>query len=186
MDALKRKKIIIALLVVIIVALAIFFAFRLTDLGQKPGDQEAGKLPEFKAPSANLEFKEIEPTISNDQLLAVQQAMNFAERFGTYSSDQPGENIKQLFGVCTTKMVNYLNQIAIDYQAKSYTGVTTKSISYDLSDFADSQAEVLVHTQRQETRAIDSKLITETVYKDIKINLIKNDKQWLIDGAYWQ
>lgn len=186
MDAIKRKKIIIITLVVVIVGVLLYLAFRLTSLGPNTNQPKGGQLPEFKAPSANLQFKEVTPTVSDNELAAVQQAMGFAERFGTYSTDQPGENIKQLLGICTKKMVSYLNDMNIDYQAGSFKGMTTKSISYTMNNFADDQAEILVRTQRVERKAIDNQIVEETIYKDIKINLVKSGDQWFIDGAYWQ
>jgi hypothetical protein len=186
MDATKRKKIIITILIVIIVLVALFLAFRLTDFGQKKTEKDPGDLPVFKPESANLQYKEVEPLVSNEELGAIQAAMNFAERFGTYSSDLPGENIKQLLGQCTKKMTAYLQKMEINYQANEFVGVTTKSISNKVSDISDDQAEIIVQTQRQETKSVAGKLVTNTVYKEIKVNLIKSDKQWLIDAAYWQ
>lgn len=186
MDATKRKKIIIIALVAAIVIVALIIAFRLTDYGQKSTDKTGGQLPEFKAPSANLQYKEVPPVVSNQELGAIQAAMNFAERFGTYSSDLPGENIKQILGQCTEKMVSYLKKMEIDYQASEFKGVTTKSISNKVINISDTQAEILVKTQRQESKMVDGKLLSGTLYKDIKINLVKSDKQWLVDSAYWQ
>ena len=186
MDAIKRKKIIIIALLVVIVGVALLIAFKLTDYGQKPDDQSGGQLPEFKAPSANLEYKELAPSVSDDELQAIQRAKNFAERFGTYSSDLPGENINQLLGQCTDKMVSYLKKMELDYQASAFTGVTTKSISQKINNISDTQAEIVVQTQRSESKTVDGKLLSETLYKDIVINLIKSDQQWLVDAAYWQ
>lgn len=186
MDATKRKKIIITILIVIIVLVALFLAFRLTDFGQKKPEQDKGDLPIFKPESANLQYKEIEPQVSNEELGAIQAAMNFAERFGTYSSDLPGENIKQLLGLCTKKMTAYLQKIELDYQVQEFIGLTTKSISNKVIDISDSQAEIMVQTQRQETKSIDGKLVTSTGYQGIKVNLIKSNNQWLVDAAYWQ
>lgn len=186
MDAVKRKKIIIIALVVIIVAVALFLAFKLTDFGQKPNDKNSNQLPEFKPASANLQYKEVSPIVSNDELLAIQTALNFAERYGTYSSDLPGENIKQVLGQCTDKMAIYLKNLEMDYKATSYTGITTKSISQKVNSISASRADITVQTQRQETKSVDGKLVSNTLYQDIKVNLVKSDKQWLVDAAYWQ
>ncbi len=186
MDAIKRKKIIITILIAVIVVVALIIAFKLTDYGKNPDQNTDNQLPEFTAPSAKLEYKEIPPTVSDSELAATQVAMNFAERFGTYSSDLPGENINQLMSLCTKKMSNYLQQIEIDYQSPDFKGVTTKSVSSKVSDISDSQAEVIVSTQRQESSTIGGKLVSNLTYQDIKINLLKSDKQWLVDAAYWQ
>ncbi len=186
MDAQKRKKIIIVALIVIIVVVALIFALRLTDYGKNTDNKDNGQLPEFKAPSANLEYKEVPPIVSQDELAAAQVAMNFTERFGSYSSDFPGENIKQLLGQCTNKMATYLNKMEIDYQAKEFKGITTKSISNEITEMTDNQAEVLVRTQRQESKIIDGELVSAISYQDIKVSLVKSAKQWLVDSAYWQ
>lgn len=186
MDSQKRKKIIIIALIVIIVIVALIFALRLTDYGKNPDQKDNNQLPEFRPPSANLEYKDVPPIVTSDELAAAQVARNFAERFGTYSSDLPGENIKQLLGQCTSKMARYLDTMEIDYQAKEFKGITTKSISNKITDMADNQAEILVQTQRQESKKINDQLSVETLYQDIKINLVKSDKQWLVDSAYWQ
>ena len=185
MDAVKRKKIIIIALVIIIIAVALFFAFKLTDFGQKP-DTKGGQLPEFKPASANLQYKEVPPIVSNDELLAIQTALNFAERYGTYSSDLPGENIKQVLGQCSDNISDYLKKLERDYKATSYMGITTKSISHKVNRISASQADITVQTQRQETKSVDGKLVSNTLYQDIKINLVKSDKQWLVDAVYWQ
>ncbi|MDQ5938632.1 MAG: hypothetical protein QG603_723 [Patescibacteria group bacterium] len=186
MDAQKRKKIIIITLIVLIIIVALIVAFKLTDYGKNPDNKDNGQLPEFKAPSANLQYKDVPPVVSSDELAATQVAMNFAERFGTYSSDLPGENIKQLLGQCTNKMTTYLNTMEIDYQAKEFKGITTKSISNKITEMSDNQAEILVQTQRQESKKINDQLSVETLYQDIKVTLVKSDKQWLVDSAYWQ
>ncbi len=186
MDATKRKKIIIIALIAAIVIVALIIAFKLTDYGKDKTDNTDGQVPVFKAPSANLEYKDVPPVVSSDELAATQVAMNFAERFGTYSSDLPGENIKQLLGQCTNKMSSYLKKMEIDYQAKDFRGMTTKSISNKIVDMNDSQAEILIQTQRQESKEVDGKLVSNVLYQSIKVSLVKSDKQWLVDAAYWQ
>jgi flagellar basal body-associated protein FliL len=186
MDSQKRKKIIIIALIVIIVIVVLIFAFRLTDYGKDPDNKDSDQLPQFKAPSANLQYKDVPPIVSNDELAAAQVAMNFAERFGTYSSDLPGENIKQLLGQCTNKLVTYLNKMEIEYQAKEFKGMTTKSISNKITEMTNNQAEIVVQTQRQESKTVNGNLVSSLLYQDIKVNLIKSDKQWLVDAAYWQ
>jgi hypothetical protein len=186
MDSIKRKKIIISALVGLLVIIALIIAFTLTDYGQKKDDPGDEDLPVFQAPSANLEYKDLPPPVTDSELGAIQAASNFAERFGTYSSDLPGENIKQLLGQCTDKMATYLSQMEIDYQAKEFTGVTTKSISNKIIDLSNNQAEILVQTQRQESKKINDQVSVKTLYQDIKINLVKSEQQWLVDAAYWQ
>jgi hypothetical protein len=50
----------------------------------------------------------------------------------------------------------------------------------------DSQAEILIQTQRQESKEVDGKLVSNVLYQSIKVSLVKSDKQWLVDAAYWQ
>lgn len=186
MDSTKRKKIIIIALTALLIIVALIIAFKLTDYGQQKDEPNSDGLPVFQAPSANLEYKDLPPTVTDSELGAIQAAMNFAERFGTYSSDLPGENIKQILALCTDKMSNYLQQLEIDYQAQNFTGMSTKSIANKIIELNDSQAEILVQTQRQESKVVAGQLLSNTTYQDIKINLVKNGEQWLVDAAYWQ
>lgn len=183
MDPQKRKKIIIAIIILVILGL-LFWLWRNLNVFIPANNNNTNEPPKFVAPSSPSDFDpNLAPVLSSDELLAVNLAKNYAERFGTWSTDQPGVNLKELEVLSTRSMNNYLASIQIDYQATSYNGITTKSIAGQLESFATDSATVLVKTQRIETKA---DLSQDIYYQDIKLDLVKSNDKWLVDAAWWQ
>ena len=184
MDKSKRRKIILIIAIILIIVGVLLWILRMANIINPALNNNVNKQPEFKPASANIEFDaNIKPSISSDELGAINMAKNYAERLGSWSTDQPGKNIKELESLSTNKMVRYLKSMDIDYQQTDYTGVSTKSLSTKTESFSSSEAIVLVSTQRIETKADLSQVV---YYQDIRINLVKSKDQWLVDGAFWQ
>lgn len=67
-----------------------------------------------------------------------------------------------------------------------YHGITTRVFSHTLVslDEKNGTAEFIINTQRYESvgSADNSKSYTQ----DVRIQLVKEDGIWLVDGAFWQ
>lgn len=178
----RRKKIVIAIIVLLVIIGVLFLVWRLS---KEPGKSPSNEVeqPVFRAPSANLEFKPIEvPPIDSTEFTILNLAKSYAARFGSWSTDNQGHNLEELMPISTTKMAAYLKSIEpIDSQ--KFLGITTKSISAEISAQSDKTAEVKVNTQRIET---NEKLEQKVYYQDILVSLMKNGDQWLVDAAFWQ
>jgi len=117
-------------------------------------------------------------------------AMSFAERFGSFSNQANYENFDDLKIFMTTKMGgwadNYVAQIKkADQDRTNYYGITTTAVAAQVQKFSDSagQADVLVTTQRREAGANGT---VKNFNQDLLLNFVKVQKEWLVDGAFWQ
>lgn len=112
-------------------------------------------------------------------------AINFAERFGSYSVAANFSNFEELKPFSTPTVSQWLDQYKTQLLAKQgadFVGITTKAVSTKIISSNDSVASVLVSAQRSETYVSGPK----TTYKDMLVKLVWQNNQWLADGAYWQ
>ncbi|MEK7189996.1 MAG: hypothetical protein AAB666_03395 [Patescibacteria group bacterium] len=112
-------------------------------------------------------------------------AINFAERFGSYSVAANFSNFEELKPLATPTVAQWFDQYKAQLTAKqgaNFVGVTTKAISTKIVSSSETVASVLVSTQRLETYTSGPK----TTYKDMLVKLVWQNNQWLVDGAYWQ
>ena len=184
MDSSKRKKIVWLAIIILVILGILFLIWRLSDFSFGP-KQEANQneQPIFPTPSANIEYKVTPPTKTDTEFAIENLAKSYAERFGSWSTDSPGANLEELIPLSSKTMVSYLNSIVIDYSASEFSGLSAKSLTADINSLTDSQAEVLVKTQRVKTKA---NLTEEIYYQDIKISVVKSGDKWLVSSAVWQ
>ena len=184
MDKEKRKKIAWIVIIILVILGLLWLLLRGTDL-YRPGDGGmTNEVLDVPVPSANLQYDpDLPPAQTNTEFDVENLAKNFAARFGSWSTDNPGENLEELLPLSTRSMQNYLQGIDIGSGGEEFKGISTKSISSEIISISDSDAEVMVNTQRVET---NGSLQENIFYQEIKIMLIKSDSIWLVDGAYWQ
>lgn len=185
MEESRKKKIMIAAIVLIIIILAfLFWVLRTKD--QQSNNQNTNEQPviNFTPPSANLEYKQPDtPKETNLEFDAVNLAKIYAERFGTWSTDNPGHNLDELMPLSSSAMRNYLSGINLDSQADKFSGMTTKAISYKIDNLDDNEADITVSCQRIKTNA---DLSQEVSYQNIEISMARSNDQWLVTSAFWQ
>ncbi len=181
-----RKKIIIIAVSVLVLLGILLVIWKLTNFGNPKINTNTNEAPKFVAPSAKLEYKEIPPAVTDAEFTAINLARNYAERFGSWSTDQPGHNLEELYPLSTSKMVNYLKTLNSASDDGQFSGISTKSLTTEVNSLTSQRAEILVKTQRLETKTNGPALVKDTIYQDIKISLVKSDDDWLVDGAYWQ
>ena len=111
-----------------------------------------------------------------------QLAKVFLERYGTYSSDNNFQNIKDVETLVTRSL---WSKISAPMNAKtttqSFTGVTTKVVSMDLTSWSDTKAVVEFKTMRVEEK---NGAVT-TKYQNATVELIKQGSSWLADKLVW-
>ncbi|MBU1202855.1 hypothetical protein KKH39_02325 [Patescibacteria group bacterium] len=185
MEESKKKKIIWAVVIILILLIAfLFWILRTSD--QKPPIQNTNEEPPiiFTPPSANFTYQE--PTVpkqTNLEFDAANLAKIYAERFGTWSTDNPGHNLEELMPLSSNTMKNYLSGINTDMSADQFSGITTKAISYEILDIDDTSANIRVSCQRIKTEA---DLSENVFYQDIEISMTRSANQWLVTSAFWQ
>jgi len=136
---------------------------------------------------ANLTPEEQEKEKKQSEVLFF--AMPFTERLGTYSNQSNFANLDELQPLMTEKMNNWVQntykvELRNKYATLKYYGVETKGISSQFNSMNDSNAEVMVKTQRSEY--VYSPDNPRIFYQNIILKLIKNNDSWIVDGAYWQ
>lgn len=138
--------------------------------------------------NAPAEVKKVtlaEVKIASKELLVRNQVKNFVERFGSYSMESNFQNFKEVMPLSTPTVVAWLKSYPNTLKQKLPTGfesVTSRVLSQKVLSLSDTKAEIVASTQKEET--IFNKMAVS--YKDIKVNLVLINGQWLVDGAFWQ
>ncbi len=121
---------------------------------------------------------QIQPPVGGEAVVA---ARNFAERYGSYSNQNPYENIKQLFPL----MTDHLRQVVsagTTQPGDKYQGVESRVVSIKTSQQTATASTIVLTLQRSER---DASLKTTTYFQQLKLQLIKSADQWLVDSADW-
>ena len=111
-----------------------------------------------------------------------QLAKVFVERYGTYSTDNNFQNIKDVETLVTRSLWSKISApISSKTVSQSFTGVTTKVISMDLTEWSDVKATVELKTSRIE----EKNGVVTTRYQTAVVSMVKQNVVWLIDKISW-
>jgi len=113
-----------------------------------------------------------------------QLAMSFAERFGSYSTDEPAKNLVDLQPLMTDRLRVNLSTRSIDDGSGVFSGFSTKALTSDLLKSDAQSATVLVKTQR--TQTLGAGEAVKSFYADLLLQAVKSGNEWKIDAAEWQ
>jgi hypothetical protein len=121
---------------------------------------------------------------------AAQLAVNFAERYGSSSSQSDFSNLSDLELFMTPELQVSTKQFVVAEQQKpvtssDYAGVTTKAIvpTFTAFDATAGTATVTVSTKRQEENASGE---IKTYNQNLKLTMKKIDNQWKVHTAAWE
>ena len=113
-------------------------------------------------------------------------AMNFAEKFGTLSTDNLNSQLDNLRPLVTASLTLRLPELLKKNKpaAASYYAVTTRAVVAEVSSSNPEAALVMVTTQREETltRGGESKVS----YQKLRVVLTKVGRSWLVDAVGWE
>lgn len=131
--------------------------------------------------------KEAEHQINSSDVAKIASA--FAERLGSFSNQSNYSNFEDLNIFMTSSMrtwaVGYVDKMRAENPYNgNYYGITTKSVSSKLVNFDDDkgEAELIISTQRREIKMDGGE---NNFNQDLRLTFIKENNQWLVDGAYW-
>ena len=116
-------------------------------------------------------------------------SLSFVERFGTYTNHSNFVNVEELTPVMTASMVDwamntYAPRLRQDHDpAGFFYRIVTRAPSAEILAQTETNARVKVSTQREETSGVEA---PRQFLQTILLDLVKENNQWLIDGAYWQ
>ncbi|TAN33531.1 hypothetical protein EPN28_01825 [Patescibacteria group bacterium] len=124
------------------------------------------------------------PTSLEAQKNGVRQiAKIFVERYGTYSTDNNYDNIRELENLVTDVLWQKISApLKNTKPAVEFLGVTTKVIASSLSDWDGASAGVALQATRVEEKAG----ATSSKQVSYKVNLLKIGNEWLVGAVSWQ
>lgn len=110
-----------------------------------------------------------------------QLAKVLVERYGTYSSDNNWQNIKDVQTLVTKSLWSKLSSQMKAASTDAFVGVTTKVIGMDLTQWSDAKAVIKLKTVRTEEK--NGKFTT--YYQNASVEMVKQNEQWLADKLTW-
>lgn len=184
----KKKTIIIvslAIALVMIIALAIWWLLaskKNPQIQNQPTDEQISGLVSYEPPVALPATPERLAEDKSYPLGLRQLAMSFAERYGSYSSDEPSKNLDDLQPFVTQSLAGKLKNE--DLSSDIFVGFSTKALSLQLLSANNSNATVLVKTQR--TQNIGDNGDTKVFYADLELRAVNINNEWKIDEVAWK
>lgn len=122
--------------------------------------------------------------------MLAQIAVNFAERYGSYSNQSNFSNILDLKYFMSVKMANWADGYVDEQRASNYNeiyyGTTTKALKSELIKFEDALGIVAINVSCQKREASGSASNFKIYYQDLLIKFIKENGAWKVDDAIWQ
>lgn len=125
-------------------------------------------------------------TLEQQSSFAMNQlAVQFAERFGSYSSQARGSNLQDLMPVMTARMQSWAKAQISNFQANlatvAYQGITTRAVSFETRSQSPTRADLVVKTQREERKNGEQK----TYSQNLSLVVVKEGDSWKVDEATW-
>ena len=115
-----------------------------------------------------------------EELYVRQLSRMFIERFYSYSNQNKNEHLQDVLPLATQNMQKYILKQKVE-TSDEYIGVTTKLLSSEIVSLTETNAEVKVSVQQQNTTA----KTTEKSQKSGKILFLKDiSGQWKVDGVF--
>ncbi len=184
-----RRKIILAILVTVaVLVMALFFWFLFRPRAKLP---PSGNINANANLNVNVEpvapipppSKERQEQEKEYPLGLKQVAATFAERYGSYSSDQPNKNLEDLKPLMTLKMQNTARELIDAGQMSSapvFVGYSSKALNSELLEISDTQATVKVQLQRVQYSGDNSG--PRVFYQEMTLQFVKIGSDWRVDS----
>lgn len=113
--------------------------------------------------------------------VAKQMARIFIERYATFSSDNNGDNIREVESIVTKELWAEISKRLDVEPTGVFSGATTKVFAVDVAEFAVTQAKVAMMTQRTITKGS----ATEQKNENVNVWLVKSGDTWLVNKFEW-
>ncbi len=129
------------------------------------------------------------PKGNPEELFIRQLAAIFTERFASYSNEGDNKHIADVLPLTTLQMQAWIKKQAVPFGTAqgAYRGVTTRVLATTLVSKEETKVVVQVSVQQDFSAAAPS---TSTpvglVQKKAKVNLVKIQGEWKIEGFFWE
>ncbi len=109
----------------------------------------------------------------------------FAARYGSFSSDNSYQNVREVEQLATRALWAKIRPPSSPRPAATFSGVTTEVLMTKLTTWADAAATVEVTASRTETTLATGVPSTTVYQQKATINLVKQGTNWLVDSFTW-
>lgn len=135
-----------------------------------------------KPEGINTELSDSEKVLA-DKAVAQQSARYFVEIFGSYSSDNNYQNLKDLQPLMTaTYWAKWEPEIKKISERNTYS-IWSQAMNVSLDSYSNNVAIATVLCKRGERQAIGDK--ENIFYQSAQVNLVKINDVWLVDKVTW-
>lgn len=110
-----------------------------------------------------------------------QLAIDFVERFGSFSNKNRNVHINDVLSLVTDDMAKWIKTQTQAY-GNEYKGSTTNVIVSDVEDFTETTATIHVEAQQ----VLETQTTVERVYNIGTVTLTLVDNRWKISGLFWE
>lgn len=188
----NRQKIIIGLLLGAAVLVVAFFLWLLFRPKEAPINLTQTPTSTVQTGESIVEPVVLEPAsqtrIENEKqypLGSKQVAMTFAERYASYSTDEPVKNIQDLKPLTTQQFYSAIISATQTREGSgTFYGYSAKALSANLIKSSQSSADIAVSLQIEQT--VGDGESGNVLYRTLNVNLIKSGEEWKVNGASWQ
>lgn len=121
--------------------------------------------------------------LSEGELEIRNLARNFAERYGSFSTESDYQNLVDLLPRVTAQLrAEFERMRAVEINSAEFKGYSTKVIAITINSLTNAQAAVVVSTQRVET---NHNLQESVFYQDLELTMVREGEFWFVDSATW-
>lgn len=188
MTTTRRKiEILVAILVLLLLGGLLWWMLRQTPVEDTVTQTVTKTLPEQNTTQTTTTNTAVTPSTVKLPPTAQTIGRSFTERFGSFSNESEFKNISDVMSMATPALQEQLKVLAEEAASTSsdaYYGVSTTVISVKTTSSTDTQTSLAIITRREES--IDSPANTTTRTQEIKLTLVKDGEDWLVDTYAWQ
>ena len=180
----KQIKILIVVFLIIVLAIVSVLLFKKKQPAQITQPKVLETIEEVERETPIIENKFVAEQKTEKSVVS-SVARSFAERLGSYSTDNKDENFQSILTLMTEDLrANFKNTTALEkLNTDGHYGISSKALKIEtiIADSGD-KASSVVSLQRIEN--INNK---ETIiYNNLSLDLVKTGNAWLVDGAKWE
>ena len=188
----RRTKILslIGIGLIIIIAIILFFVFSQRQIEPVIDETESSPVAKVDVSSDKKELiKKTELTEKEKTVSAIKPvAIAFVERFGTFTNHSGFVSLKELSPILTKEMTSWVSDVYIPKLEKErdpdgfFYRITAKAPVVLVLEQTDASARIKVTAQRTESVGDNDPI---DFLQDIELDMVKINKEWLINAAFW-
>ncbi len=124
------------------------------------------------------------PVVTAEEAAAKTVAQNFAERFGTYSTDTPYVNYEEIRDLSTGEY--YASLVRIPQDEGDYRGVTTRALAINVLEGSEESGTVLYRVSTQRETFVGDRSSSSVEYIAARVTVVQQGDIWLVNAFSWE